>query len=377
MELDMRIITTLCLLATAAHADPCHRGEDSTILLDGILDDWRAVPTPQAGSGDGGFIWGCVYTADKLSLMVDVDDDRLLRTKQGPRSGEDHVVFHFGKATSLSIYPSSTEYGAPLITEFSDGRSTRRVEVHDSLQKKGWSVELGMPLTSVPGWTNGTATIPFSVEVDDADSMVDHKIVHSFTAATSLDFEEGSNVYTQFLTDLKLSPSSITFDQQADLDGDHKLERILVVSCYLAILSDGYTYVELSHDPKDIRDVRVVDLAGDGTKVVLTRYLERGDGGNREVLAIFRVDGSNIDRLFAHELSKEAGASKMTNSYAIVPSKKRGNDLVIKADTVVTGFSKDTWNEDPANDMLPILLPWGPKKQETFHFHAGTFTGDP
>ena len=53
---------------------------------------------------------------------------------------------------------------------------------------------------------------------------------------------------------------------------------------------------------------------------------------------------------------------------------KRGRDLVIQSGEA-TGFSAATWNETPAGDMAPILLPWADKKQEVWHFSNDEVSG--
>jgi hypothetical protein len=109
---------------------------------------------------------------------------------------------------------------------------------------------------------------------------------------------------------------------------------------------------------------------------VVVRYREHGGGGSREVLAVWALRDGALARIFAHEIGKQVGAARMTNRVEIVPrkGKARGHDIVIQPGEVV-GFTAETWNETPASDMVPILLPWGEKKEEVWRFEGGGVSG--
>jgi hypothetical protein len=66
----------------------------------------------------------------------------------------------------------------------------------------------------------------------------------------------------------------------------------------------------------------------------------------------------------------------MTDSWQLVPRAHggKGLDLVVKPGEVV-GFTPESWNETPATDMVPILLPWGEKKHEIWHFDGDVVSG--
>ena len=144
----------------------CALTEPDVIVVDGMLDDWRGVTPFEVGSGrgDADVRFRCNYDPTYLYVSLDVVDDRLIRTaKAGP--GEDHVVLAFGAARIL-LYPAQLEYNAKrkLIAS-----GLGKVEAADSLQPKGWSVELAVPLRRIPGWGKGVPSLPFRFEVQDAD----------------------------------------------------------------------------------------------------------------------------------------------------------------------------------------------------------------
>jgi hypothetical protein len=67
---------------------------------------------------------------------------------------------------------------------------------------------------------------------------------------------------------------------------------------------------------------------------------------------------------------------RLTNSWKLVPrrGKKKGLDLLIQPGEAI-GASAATWNETPATDLTPILLPWTGKKQELWIFENDLISG--
>jgi len=70
------------------------------------------------------------------------------------------------------------------------------------------------------------------------------------------------------------------------------------------------------------------------------------------------------------------GRARIVNVWELVPKKgkRRGQDLSIRAGEAV-GVTRETWNEIPAEDMVPILLPWGEKTKEIWHFDNDEVSG--
>jgi hypothetical protein len=351
----------------------CVSVERGAIQVDGLLDEWqgiRSVTKADVDPHDAALAIRCAYDSTALYVSIDVTDDRLIRTKQRT-SAEDHLVLSFGRLR-VEIYPSSAEAGASLWV------SAKGFTVMDSLQRNGWSIELSVPLAKVPGWTKNSPTVPFGVEFHDADLLSEHKTQTILSTGDGvLAFSDVALVLKGFLSDLKLRPSDITLDMMANMDGEPGQERVLLAGRVLAVLSSDYKYLELPvASPKDLLEVRILDLAGEGKSSALVRYVEYGGGGSREVLSLWNLHAGEFVRTFAHEIGKKVGSSRLTDTWTLVPKKKgKGYDLIIKASDA-TGFSAATWNETPAEDMIPIILPWDTtKKQEIWRFHGDEVSG--
>src|SRR5215470_4022369 len=377
-------LLALILYARASAAPPtelvCTLAGAGLIHVDGLLDDWEgiaALTKADADPKDAALAVRCAYDAERLYIAVDVSDDRLIRTKQ-KTADEDHLVFLFG-AQTLEIYPASAEHGAKLAWGWIGKKGGSKVTVADSLQKHGWSVELALGLRGLPGYERGAPGVTVAIELHDVDSFTDRRTQTILsTGDVLLSFEEAAAGLKAFLDGVHLHRGDVTLDVAAEVDGEPGLERVVAAGKLIGLVGAGYTYLELPvASARDVLSVELADLGGTGRQNLVVRTVERGNGGSREVLSIWSAKGREFTRLFAHEIAKQVGKNRLADSWQLVPrgrGGKGGMDLVIKAGEA-TGFTPATWNETPATDMVPILLPWGEKKQETWHFEGDVVSG--
>ncbi len=378
-------------LAASANEIECGLTEPGVISVDGLLDDWRGVKGVSnygGADGDAGFIIRCNYDEESLYLSVDVADERLIRNKKAG-AGDDHLALTFTDAV-LDIYPADTDKNIPASSKWSNGQSTKWVTLVDSLTSKGWAVELSMPFGRVPGGGGKVVRIPFQLDLYDADKAVEgkHQTVVT-TGDAALVLQEAAGLVEQFLADNKLGKKDVTLDVSANLDGESGNERVVAAGKFVAVFAREYSYIQLPvAKAKDVLEIKVVDLSGEGKASVVGRYVERGGGGSREVLAVWNLgsDGA-FSRTFAHELAKQVGESRITSKWELAQRtivkgkgkkkkvvKSKGFDILIRPGEAV-GFTQDTWVETPAEDMLPIVLPWSGTKQEVWRFSGDEYSG--
>lgn len=359
----------------------CGLSDAGVITVDGLLGDWQDVAGLTRSASDpkdASFLVRCNHDEEALYLSVDVKDDHLIRTNRP--TADDRLIFGFG-TVKLEVYPSHANDKQALKVNWQRPDSAKGIKVADSLQPRGWSVELALPLSRVPGWKKGVTAFPFSLEWSDADLRIDGKAQTTLTTDDSLIvLGEGLALYQQFLKEHKLKPALIQVDTLANMDGEPGQERVVFGGNVIGILGEEYVYFTLPVQKKqDVLEVKILDLAGEGKSSALVRYIERGGGGSREVVSVWNLlpDGS-IARTFAHELAKQLGTAKITGTYSLIArsvgkgKKKKpapGYDIVVHSGTAI-GFSAETWNELPAEDMQPILLPWESKKQSSWHFRG-------
>ncbi len=347
----------------------CAPAEKGSTTLDGLTDEWAEVEGADGGGDDPGFTFKCALENETLFLLVDVRDHYFVRTTQNG-AGEDHFVLELG-GRRLGIYPGD----AARIKDHVVG-GDKRIRTASALQEHGWAVEISLPLLALPRWKHGAARLPFSLTVDDCDSKATRKTEHTAAIDGELVFSAAARLLDGFLAAEKLSPTLISFDQPI-ATGKKSGGRALVIGQDLVFLvDDSYVFQQLPvADRRDIKEVKLIDLGGDGRQSVVVRYVERSqpdamnkEVGSREVLAVYRPDSEQVRRLFATEVAKTSGARHLGSKVAFV---RRGSatDLVLDA-TPAVGWSAATFAEQPSDDMVPILLPWSSDKHARYVFHG-------
>jgi hypothetical protein len=136
--------------------------------------------------------------------------------------------------------------------------------------------------------------------VADCDSKARLTTDRTAEVAGALAFGEGESALDAFLRGQKLSRGAIFFDKMMST-GRGDRARVLLAGRYMVVVSDGYIYQELPfRDRRDLRDARLVDLAGDGRESLVLRYRDR----EGERLAAYRPDGPDkVARIFHQELN--------------------------------------------------------------------------
>jgi hypothetical protein len=353
------VFAVLLVASPVALADEiaCGPVEPGVIAVDGLLDDWRGVPTTEVGHAT----LRCNTDGKSLFIAVDVTDGYFVRTpKAGP--GEDHLSLKIGKQ-SIGIWP-----GDSAKAKLKTVGAPKGAKIATALQERGWAVELAVPAGNQP-------LLPASLSVYDGNSRAKPKIEKTSTWSGSLAFAAAAGLSNAFLESVKLSQADVWREAPFRLGGGASA-RLVVAGKFAAAITDGFVYIELPVQSRaDIRDLRVIDPAGDGRDALAVRYFERGarpDTG-REVVGLWRFNSEGVQRVFAVEVAKIDGQRRIDGKVTFV---KRGKatDLVVEAGKATPGVDAGSWHETPAEDMIPILLPWGADKKATFQFRGDEYT---
>lgn len=391
--------------AEGASALPCRFVEENGIHIDGLTSDWDGINhtllqvMPQAGAPARTLSARvfCGYDAHSLYLLVDVDDDVLMRGSGAKE--EDHIELAFGveekggsRVDKLFIYPRSSSAAGkqPRVVRW-EGKKTPSVvegegpvgkrkskgnafDVFDALQPRGYAVELRMPRSLIPGYRQG-GPLRMAVRVVDSDAPSGGLAATAQTSPLSpleslsvVELEDASTSMGDLLSDLKLTAGDVYFDKTADIgDGTG---RVLMIGKFVAFIGKNYAYQEIVQQRSDIKDVRLIELDGKQQAIAL-RISERGGSGGRELLRIYRLSGGRFQTLFSAEVAKDQGPRKLSTQVSF--GKKGGAAMIELLPQPAVGFSEATYNEMPAQDVIPILLPWQDKKTR-YVFKAGAFT---
>jgi hypothetical protein len=365
MTLKALFVAVAGVGGVAGAADlPCGPADKGTVQLDGLTDDWADVAGIDGGGQDGNasFTLKCNVEAGRtLVLLVDIRDNYMVRTKQ-TRPGEDHLQLTLN-GHPLLVYPGDAS-AIPTVVRWGT-QPARNVKAVSALQKHGYAVELALPLSAVPGYKTGMP-IAYRAELRDSDSKASLKTERTVVLDGNITFGEGDSALDAFLGDRKLKRGDIWFDKSARLGGKWGA-RVVIAGRSLAAITDGFVYIELPIQSRaDVKDARLVDLAGDGREALALRYTERGTP-TREVLAVYRVaSDSEIRRVFAAEVARATAQGRVEDKIAFV-KRGRATDIVIEAGRA-DGLSASSYKEPTSDDMIPLMLPWADDRHARYQF---------
>jgi hypothetical protein len=360
------VASLLCSLTAHAADLPCGPVEKGTIQLDGLTDDWNDVNGIDAGGRDANlsFTVKCNVDDANLWLLVDVRDNYYVRTNAA-KPGEDHLAVSVG-GKRFNLWPGNAAAIKDKVVP-----PVKGMKLASALQSAGWAVELAIPLRQLPGFKPGAPSLNYSITAADCDSRAALKTERTVDTSGSLMFAEGTSAIESFLKERNLKRSDVFFDKPVSL-GRAAGARVIMAGRYAAAISDGYVFVELPFKSRsDLKDARVIDLAGDGRHALVLRYVERGGSGARELVAVYRFGGDTVQRVFAAETAKSQGANRIDDKVSYV-RRGKATDILIEAGAA-TGFSAESYKESPAEDVIPILLPWGDDRKARYQFRGDEY----
>ncbi|RMH38967.1 MAG: hypothetical protein D6689_18025 [Deltaproteobacteria bacterium] len=354
----------------------CALVEDGALEADGLLDDWAGI----AARGDGVRV-RCAHSERTLYLAVEVADPDLVRTSPNPaRANQDRLDVRIGADrwwTAISVLPGTR--GFPPVYRWNGKRAPAAVRIADAAQRRGWAVEIAAPLALVRAWGPDTPKLAFSAAYRDRG---DRPVAGAPALAGTLRFAGATDAYVALLRAAGLRRRDVRVDRLVDLDGERGVERVVIGGRVIGVVTRGYRYVALPvRSPEDVLHAQVVDLDGTGRHAIVTVHREYGNGGSRDVLAVWYLQPTgDLVRALAAEVRKQLGDRVLTNRWRLVPRgarrgrRARGFELHIEAGDAV-GWDATTFDDVPPEDMRPILTPWGEQTSAVFTFAGGQALG--
>jgi len=367
MRLALAPAALLLAQAGTAAADrmTCPLAEAGTIDVDGMLDDWQGAPRRAGGPDpDASFDLRCQYDGQRLQLSIDVRDDRLVRNAQARgklEAGEDRLEITLsagGAPLTVTLFPGYLK--APPRRRLGAAALPRWLAVEDTLQKKGWSAELDLPLARVAGWTPATPSLAAHVVYHDSDAFAAGGAESTVEAIVDLDLGDKKDLLRSFLAATRVARKDVVVDVQADVDPTRPgPERVVAGGGFIGVLAEQFGYVQLQARPADVGKIEVADLRGDGSRVILAQIRQRGSGGSRDLLLGFTAHGGQLAPLFTIEIGKEQDGHRLASRWVLQPRGKgrKRPELVVESQPAV-GWDEDSYAEAPAPDAEPIHLPW-------------------
>lgn len=324
----------------------------SDLSVDGIIDEWNGTRVfARIGSpADGSMEVHCAWDGTTLALMANVKDDRVVRVKGGH---EDHVrvtIAAGGKPIVVDVFPANSMAKSKIT-------KPGKVTAADSLQPKGFSVEIAIPADAIPDYSPSTPQFELVAAFHDSDAATGGAGT-PLQIAQPIELGDRKDLLDDFLTTVRLKKTDIRVDTLVDLDPDRAgKERLVAGGTAIGVLTDQFAFVTLPAPPTKIE---LLPIGPKGTRVVAAFVRQTGNGGARELLMLWTVWSGQLSPLVNIELKKELGPNVLESTWKIVKSKK-GAELVIEPKPAI-GFTAETWAEEPSGDADSILLPWDPQK---------------
>jgi hypothetical protein len=340
----------------AGGGNRCDMAPTSELSIDGLLDDWRdkAVLARAGSPADGAIELRCVWDGKAIAFAIDIKDDRVVRVKGGK---EDRVTLSLsagGKPVVVEVFPGNS-MAKPKIVK------PAHVEVADSLQPKGFSIEIAIPASVIPELAPATTSFSLDLVFHDSDAATGGDLT-AVAIKQSIELPDRKDLLDDFLATVRLRKTDIRIDTLVELEPDRKgKERLVAGGTVIGVLTEQFAYVTLpAASADDVKRVELMPLGPRGQQVVSALVRQTGNGGSRDLLMMWTVWSGQLQPLVNIEVRKQLGGNVLEATYQIVKGKK-GPELVVEPKPAV-GFTAETFNEVPAGDSDSIILPWDPER---------------
>lgn len=356
------LVLLLTLAATPVAAAPttirCDNLSTADLSIDGMLDDWSEAVLARVGSpADGAIELRCSWDGRALAIAVELKDDRVIRVRGGHEDRVELSVSAGAAPVKVVVSPGNAMARSKVV-------KPAKIAAAESLQRTGFSLETRIGARSVPGLSASTPALRFKVTFHDADLAAGGDTTQLVLEGT-IELSDRKDLLDDFLRTVKLRRTDVRVDTMAELDPTRRgKERIVAGGTVIGVLSDQFAFVSLpAQKPADVRKVELLGLGPRGQQIVSAVVRQHGNGGSRDLLLLWTVAGGELRSLGQIEIRKELGGNILESTWKLAQKKrpKPKTELVIEAQPAV-GFTAASWNEVPAADVDPIVLPWDGEK---------------
>jgi hypothetical protein len=351
--------------------------KDRPVKLDGVLTEWppfAKATVSVKGSSKSQMKIGLQYDDAKLYVGADIADAAF-------QAGQDHVSLVLAVPQPGGGYATrELEFfaGKPGETEGSvragRGDQVPGAKIVEAPTNAGYSLEATVPWAGFPEarvTRVGIHGVARYVEGDGVIATGPSDLQHPASMAW-VPSEPELSMIEQLLAPKSLTKTAPIAEVVADLTGDGIRERVAVFDHYLTICGSsfmggtGFFFRDLGGD---LVKLEARDAAGRGHgEVVLQRRATVGDA-TREVLEVLTSTGTATEPrvAFAHEISVRQGQSHVDNAIRVAHGE------IDVATEPASSWDPASYKEPIADDVDPILLPWGAVKSQVWKWDGVRF----
>jgi hypothetical protein len=352
--------------------------KDRPVKLDGVLNEWPApakATTVVKGAAKVGLKIGLQYDDSKLYVGAEVTDASF-------EPGKDHVSLVLSVPTaggSYVTYDLGFFPGNPGETEgsvrFGRKGNVAGAKIVEAPEPGGYSFEAVVPFASLPELRSTRVGVHGLAAYIDGDGVLatgpgDAQHPRDMAWIPS---EPELSLIEQLLQPKGLTKRAPDFELVADLNGDGMRERVAVWESYITICGTSYlggTGFFFRDLQGQLVKLEARDVTGRGKADVIVRRKQQVDDAEREYIEVLSaMSASDEPRVtFAHEIAVRQSEHRIDNAVHLA----RGEiDVSVEPTTTWDALS---YKEPIADDVEPILFPWGGVKTQHYRFDGTKFS---
>lgn len=342
----------------------CDAKAADVVNIDGIVDtsdEWSPGTMGSTQSKDADYAIRCAWDGKRIVIAVVVTDDRLVRL---PKAGgnEDKLVVSIaagGAPVVVNVWPGNAmAKRRQTVTP----KAPKQMELADSLTASGFSLELALPASAVPGLSGSTAELQLNVMYEDADAATGPKPDIGFNITRTIELADRSQLFADFLSTVRLRKADIVFDKLANFDVDLRgQERVVMGGTIVGVLTSQFAFVQLpAAKPQDIiaRGVLPFGPVATGRSIIYAVVRQKFDTGSRDLLMLFTVWSGQLQPLGSFEIRKQIGTMIFETTFQSSKAKNNKAMEITLTPKPAIGFTVDNYQPSTEPDADSILLPW-------------------
>ncbi len=349
------------------------------VKLDGVPQEWPArTVASQSIRGDASNLAlaaglqyddAKIYVAGEITdadFKVGVDHASLILAIPGAGGALTpyEIAFYAGKPGESS---GSVKFGSGA----QKGRDVPGAKIVEAPAKGGYTFEAVVPWATFPEARLVRVGMRGVMRYVDTNATIatGNGDASSASSLPWLPTEAEQSLIEGLLTPKNLGDPKL--DIYSDIAGDAMKERISIYGHFLTVCGPGYRHGReyfVRDLGADTLSLEARSVTGhDKSDLLLRRRFTRPNSETRDWFEVWSFVTDEPQTAFAHEIEVASGPKHIDNALRVGD---REIDVTIEA---AQGWDASSYKPVIVGDAEPILLPWGPVKEQLFKLQSGKF----